>query len=205
MSTMNLPDQPGERSFPNREDARWFIRDEAARHGVLVPITDEVADEITQELRLIALSRTAPVFPPRFVIRDDDIKLLEAVQTAAGAGATVAFGTASASATALAGIFTAAVLLIVKVQKKGCELGRDDVDVLAALAAGPMHSYDLRHTLNSRRVPALQVTEQVFDKTLEGLQKKRLADGSVVALVAQDGRGLWSAIPHHDVTWLMPE
>lgn len=199
---MNRFDSPGERSFASREEARAFIRAEVASVGAHLAITDVVADELIQELQLIALSRRGPEVPPRFVVREEDLKLLEAVQAAVVAGVTVASGTASSAATALAGIFSGSALLIIKAQKKRCELSRDDVDILATLTAKPMRVDELQGTINLRRVPALQVTSERVKVALDGLLKRRCPDGTVVALVAIDANGVWSAIPHRDVTWL---
>lgn len=202
---IEMPDVPGERSFESVEVAQAYLRSELERRGILIPDLGDLAEAVIQQRRFIALSRQAPEFPTRFVVRDEDLGLIAAAQAAVASGVALAgAGNLSQAASAGAGLVVGVAVLVFKARTKGCTLDRNEIDVLSTLSARSMREDELLGTVNLHRVPALQLTKATVTVALDNLSKKRLRDGTVVALVARDARGLWSAVPHRELTWLRP-
>jgi hypothetical protein len=122
-----------------------------------------------------------------WVIRDDDIKLSEAFFKAVAAAAGANFFVASIPAAAVVGLLAAVYGVFNAVRKKGVSLTKEQCRLLIALhrEEAPVSVVQL--------AKLLMLSPEEAKAQLEGLTKLRCGDGSVVAVVAQDGQGLWAA------------
>lgn len=124
----------------------------------------------------------------RWVIRDDDLKLFDnlvkAVSTIITAGVIL---TGEMQTKDIISLVSLACALVYSVVRKGARLTEEQCRVLVALKA---HAHAV-----SEDDLALELGVPVEEATglLTQLKAIRLADGSVAALVAQDGDKLWQA------------
>lgn len=131
----------------------------------------------------------------RWVVRDEDLRLVDSLFASASAvvGTNVLVG--SEAATAVVGVVAAVFTLFRAAYRKGAMLSEQETTLLVALKGiGSPNTVDaLVAYLNGEHGNASEsewTTERVKD-LLESLERTRLQDGSVVALVERDGRGMW--------------
>jgi hypothetical protein len=131
----------------------------------------------------------------KWLIKNDDLKLLDAllagIVAAAGAGFfLIPPGSPTAVPSAVAGAAIAAARVIWALKKKGADLTDDQRDVVAALRAmkTPVKA-DLLHKWLAYKDPSW--TPARVDDCLQELTKLRFSTGKVDAVVALDGEGLW--------------
>jgi hypothetical protein len=126
------------------------------------------------------------ITPIRWVIRNDDLKLFDAFFKAAGAAAGVNFFLAAATPAAIVGLLTAVFGVVRAVLKKGISLTEDQCRLLMALRG---HGTPMSV---SQVAGQLGLAEDEAKARLEALTKLRCRDGTVAAIVAEDGAGLWA-------------
>lgn len=135
----------------------------------------------------------------RWVIRDDDLKLLEALTTAATAAAGAAFftgGPATPVTAAVTGLVTVILQLGRRVRKHAILLTPAQHLVAMALktlgnGAALDDIVDRVNVLAEGQHPEARWTAEDTKAELEALQRLRKTNGDVIALVAVDHEGLW--------------
>jgi hypothetical protein len=130
-----------------------------------------------------------------WAIRNDHLKLVEALAAAAIAITTYAAVATAAPAVLAVTLLFGAAALADKLRKKSASLEEEGYRVLMTLKqTGPVTAAKLSDALNGTRIYGLNMwTENRTDEALRKLQAVRLGDGSVEALVNQASDGLWSA------------
>jgi hypothetical protein len=125
-----------------------------------------------------------------WVIRDDDVPIIQALSAIAGAvAASIATGGLALPSVAIA--VTGLADLCWRAWRKGARLTEPELAVYGFLAAsGPMNE----ETLGTRLAADDRgVSSETLAATLRHLSAFDLTDGNVVALVAKDTDGLWRA------------
>jgi len=130
-----------------------------------------------------------------WAIRNDHLKLVEALAAAAIAITTYAAVATAAPAVLAVTLLFGAAALADKLKKKSASLEEESYRVLMTLKqTGPATAARLSDALNGTRIYGLNMwTESRTVEALRKLQAVRLGDGSVEALVNQAADGLWSA------------
>lgn len=188
--------------FQSAAELREFCRAELARRGIgaelAANLTDAVADELTE---------TRMKSPPRggfglmlpivcWVIRDDDLALLESLWAGLTAAAGADFFQQSPSASVLTGIVAAVFKTVRKAAKKGVSLNPLQYRLLLGLKRSERGwtvteaTTWVNATLGS---DGTEMTEDSICAELKALAKVRVRDGSVIALAMEDHDGRWSA------------
>ncbi|MDP1916399.1 MAG: hypothetical protein Q8L14_09150 [Myxococcales bacterium] len=132
----------------------------------------------------------------KWVIRDDDLKLLDFLLTALKAAAAVGFfsmGIAGAPLVgAAAGIGAVVAALFSQAAKKGATVDTFELRLLIMLKANPegLSTEDITKIL---RRCGEDVAESAVTATLTGLAKRAVSDGSTTNFVSQDSKLLWRA------------
>jgi hypothetical protein len=133
------------------------------------------------------------------VIRDDDLKLLDAIcagaQAAAGAGFFALSTSSSSEIAALTGVLLSTFKLVRQLRAKGASVDPVMVQVILALRSrGPMELGDLVDWLNGElKYGQDRWTGETVLKHLEALKRVRLGDGTLTSFVDVDESGKWSA------------
>jgi hypothetical protein len=173
-----------------------------ARASVSPEVAEAFAAHAIQQFREIDLS--GPGLPPghigwvvpkfRWVIRDDDLRLADALLKAVGAAAGANFFVGSVTATAVIGVASALFTMCFTIRRKGAIISERETQLLVALNASrePLSAAELADRLNSMKVDDNPWNVEETEHLLESLQRVRLRDGTVVAIVARDGHGLWA-------------
>lgn len=140
----------------------------------------------------------------RWVIRNDDLGLLELAGGLAVAAVTVATGGMAAVPAAAAMVLAQSLILDRRLRKKGVFLSRDSFAVLSTLreANGPMTATEVARKLGHEgmRGAIQDLSPERMKKLLEGLAGAIQADGKQVALVTRQDRkpegkeDLWRAV-----------
>ncbi len=129
-----------------------------------------------------------------WAIRNDHLKLVEGLASAAIAITTYAAVATAAPAVLAVTLLFAAVALADRLKKKSAQLDEESYHVLMTLKeTGPATPARLAEALNGIRIYGLNMWNET--RTLDALRKLqavRLGDGSVDALVNQAADGLWS-------------
>jgi biotin operon repressor len=124
----------------------------------------------------------------KWVIRDDDLKLFDAfIKAVSAAAAAGFFMKADIPATAMTSLVTTVCTLVYNVARKGAKLTDAQCQTLLALKA---HNAAVTESVLASE---LGISEAEVGETLSHLKAVRLADGTVVAIVAQDGGKRWMA------------
>jgi hypothetical protein len=124
----------------------------------------------------------------RWVLRDSDLPVLEAITMVGAALGAVAAPGAIAVGTVLAGL-TAFAKFAWSAWRRSSRLSRDEIAVLGVLhTRGPLSQDDLT-TLAMDAFP--QMTQAQVAQTLQSLQDVELLDGDIVELVRKDASGRW--------------
>ena len=129
----------------------------------------------------------------RWVIRDEDLKLLETVSEGFKSAAAADFflhavpGGQLASATA--GVLVAAVRLVRQARNKGTRIGPAEFRMLVLLKTNPEGLTPAEITAILKR--SIPTTEDEVRRVLANLAKYAVGDGSTSAFVAEDGQGRW--------------
>ncbi len=137
---------------------------------------------------------TASIGADSWVIRDENLRLLEVL--AAGALAVTTFtATAAASPAVLAvSLVLGCVALADRLRKKKVSLDEKDFKIIMALkTTGPCSAATLASTLGGLHIFGNDLwDEDATVAALTRLQAVRVGDGSIEALVTQASDGLWS-------------
>jgi hypothetical protein len=161
----------------------------------------EFIAEIKDEFLVIRLPRPLPgamswMAPVKhWVVRDDDLKLMDSVWSAIIAAAGTSFFQASVTLSAVTGIAAAVFKLARSILKKGVSLDPLQYKILSILRAAPEGllidelSQSLNQTLELDQFNQFSALDA--ETELRALSKVRLRDGSVISLVTEDGRGKW--------------
>ena len=124
----------------------------------------------------------------KWVIRDDDLKLFDALTKAISAAASLNFFVdKSITVGFVTTIIITVVSLFYNVARKGAKLSEEQCSVLVALKA-----FDIPVSANELALH-MKLPEDSVNELLVSLQKVRLSDGSVVAIATLDGNGFWQA------------
>jgi len=151
---------------------------------------------------LQTLDAVFPSFGRRqqLVIRDDDLKLIDAVcaglQAAAGAGFFLLNLTAASEIASITGVIVSIVKVLRQVARKGVLLNSTQVQVILALKKlGPVTVGAITGWLNAvAENHAPPWTDQDVLDQLVTLRNMRLRDGSGVVLVEETADGSWVAV-----------
>lgn len=191
------------RQFPTAEQAVGFL---VSRY---VPLFPEVGEAdiaaLIQDVELVS-KEADPALPPpnatpvlvkrfRWVIRNDDLNLMDSVlEGLKGAAAAGFFMAARVSAPARLGVLVGLATAILKVVRgavnRGKHLPADFFAVLAALKdRGPATSDELAAKLSS--IDAAKWNAAVVQSALESLKAMPMNDGTVRAIVAQGPDKKW--------------
>ncbi len=137
---------------------------------------------------------TGQTLSKTWVVRTDNLKMIEGMSTIALAIATyVASTTATIEVFAVTLLFSVVALAYKLRQKNADDLSESDYQLLMALKAAPCNAVELSTLLSGLHIYGSGVwTEETTLAALKRLQSVRLKDGSVEALVVQAGDGLWS-------------
>lgn len=137
---------------------------------------------------------TASIGWEQWVVRNDNLRLLEVLSAAALAVTTFAVVSASAPAVLAVTLVLGCVALADRLQRKGVSLKEDDYKILMSLkAAGPTSPAELAERLGELHIFGAELWS--VDETiaaLERLKAVRVGDGSVEALVVEASDGMWS-------------
>lgn len=129
-----------------------------------------------------------------WVVRDDDVKLIDGLWNALTAAAGTNYFVGSVTAAAVTGVVAAVAKTIYNMRRKGAYLNPLQHRLLLALRSvqGLLETELLERiqTMHAPDEPKLTVAD--LNTELMALTKVRLRDGTVVALVAQDGDQRWS-------------
>jgi len=130
-----------------------------------------------------------------WAVRNDHLKLVEALAAGAIAITTYAAVATAAPAVLAVTLLFGAVALADRLKKKSASLEEEGYRVLMTLKQiGPATPPKLSEALNGTRIYGSNMWDE--SRTVEALRKLqavRLGDGSVEALVSQAADGLWSA------------
>lgn len=162
---------------------------------VVGPLSTEMASESTV-LRF-------PDFPPGtmglmipktyWVIRNDDLRLMETLWPAIAA-ATAVISLKSLTATATVAILGSTFKIVRAARSKGVSLTPIQHRLILALKSSDQGSTIAALVSKMRSMPNQEELSEADVLTeLSALKSIRLNDGTVVGLVAEDGKGLWSA------------
>jgi len=132
----------------------------------------------------------------RWVVRDDDLKALDAGLDGLKAAATIGTVAVAFSFTQLVagvvGVVTTAAKLMRQALKKGARIEPASMRLLCILAANRkgLTTAELTEVF-ARTEPT--ATEETVSSLLRTLSKTPLADGTTAALVSEDASGRWRA------------
>ncbi|WAS95259.1 hypothetical protein [Nannocystis punicea] len=131
----------------------------------------------------------------RWVVRDDDLKLMDSVWAATAAAASVNFFAGTVTNQALVGIAAALFKTGRSIMKKGVHLDPLQYRILSILRAAPggLSIESLHAALLEIDASNPPFSHGDVSEFLTILSKIRLSDGTVVSLASQDGEGRWSA------------
>jgi len=129
-----------------------------------------------------------------WAIRNDHVKLVEGLASAAIAITTYAAVATAAPAVLAVTLLFAAVAVADRLKKKSAQLDEESYHVLMTLKEiGPAAPTRLGEALNGIRIYGLNMWNETRTvNALRKLQAVRLGDGSVDVLVNQAADGLWS-------------
>jgi hypothetical protein len=182
------------------------------REAIAAAVVDELAESVpmtlkerwhawkasTPELDGVTLLSwfVTPTFLPGqiYAIRDDDLKLFEALCVGINAAAGAHF-VVTESVAAITGILLAIIKCVHNVRRKGVELNRVQGQILIGLKLRPGMSLEglVMHLNRCRTAGAPEWTPGEVESEVRSLKEARLFDGTLVALVAEDSQGRLSA------------
>ncbi len=157
-------------------------------------IAEELSEERTRESPPGSLGLMLPVVC--WVIRDEDLALLDALWAGLTAAASVNFFQQSLTVSAITGIVAAVFKTVRKAWKKGASIGPLQYRLLLGLRRSERGLTVAEATAWVNAAVDLDgagLTEDSVREELKVLSKVRLRDGSVVALAMEDHEGRWSA------------
>ncbi len=188
--------------FGSSAELASFCRATFALRGMDVESAKELADAIADDLSELQ-NRPAPpgsfalMLPVKcWVIRDDDLALVDSLWAGVTAAAGANFIQHSLSASALVGIVAAVFKTVRKAVRKGVSLGPLQFCLLLGLrrsSRGLTVSETTAWVNMAAGSDSADLTEDSIREELNALTRVRLDDGSVAALAMEDHEGRWSA------------
>jgi len=191
---------PGETSEERMEFIRRDIRESAT-------IPDELKEPIVKRFynnsRILeqkimtqpgARYQTGQLGASHWVIRNDNLKLVEILAAAALAIAGFASVAAASPVVMAVSLLSGVVALANRLKKKGASLTEEQYKILVNLKGlKAANSEELATRLSGLHIFGPEVwTVDRTEKALQDLKSKRLGDGSIEALVSQAADNLWS-------------
>lgn len=183
-------------SFPTREAAvRWLTEqvhdwplDDGSRGGLVTCLADAIVSQEARRPRG-GLGMVAG----RYVIRDDDLSLLDALRAAVLAAAPTSFFLEHPTTASVTGLLAAVVTVADRLRRKGVRLGPIPFHVLMCLRASPrrLSAAEVAHRLSAASDDR-PWTVDAAERELIELQSVPLGDGTVASLVSRDAQGRWS-------------
>lgn len=182
--------------FPTRDAAaRWLAEqvhgwplDDESRSGLVTCLADAVVSHEARRPR-----GGLGMVVGRYVIRDDDLSLLDALRAAVLAAAPTSFFLDAPTTASVTGLLAAVVTVADRLRRKGARLGPIPLHVLMCLRASPrrLSAAEVAHRLNAASDDRPWTVDEA-ERELVGLQSVPLGDGSVASLVSRDADGRWA-------------
>jgi len=185
--------------YSTEEEASGYLTTAFTQRGMPGAIAAELGEHLVTAFEEV----TFPDPPPgtlammvpriRWVIRDDDLSLLDAVSD----GVVAAIGTGwilndpagtQATVAGIAGVAAAALRVLNQIRRKGARISARNMKVLLAL-----ESSDNALSIEEAVEGLEDLSREEVTAAFKELQEVRLRDGTVESLIAQDATGRWSA------------
>jgi hypothetical protein len=186
--------------FDEERELKRFVVERLQGTGLATEILEGFAVKFDVEKQRI-VPRAEPgslglILPRwRWVIRNDDLKVLDAMADGMKSAAAVGFFVHAATSTQLlsagAGMLAVVARLIRQAVVKGATVDEEELRMLLLLAANPegLLINEVVEILNRSESVSAEKVQQVLDR----LAKHAVADGSTAAFVSVDGAGRWRA------------
>jgi hypothetical protein len=184
--------------YETKEEASEYLIGRFVRSGLAPTVSTEVGNHLVTGFEEVTLPDPPPgalaMMVPRirWVIRNDDLSLLDAVSDAVMAALTTGWvvgvsPVAQPNVAGVAAIAAASLRVLNQIRRKGAQISDRGMKLLVALDSSerPLSREDIAEGLDS-------LSQKELADTFEELQKVRLRDGTVVSLISQDATGRWS-------------
>lgn len=185
--------------YSTEEETSSYLTTAFTQRGMPEAVAEELGQHLVTAFEEVTFPNPSPgtfaMMVPRirWVIRDDDLLLLDAVSDGVLAAISTGWildesaGT-QATVAGIAGVAAASLRVLNQIRRKGARISARNMKVLLALDSSE------RALSIEEMVEGLDdLSREEVIAAFEELQKVRLRDGTVESLIAQDATGSWSA------------